>query len=248
MTSLASVRRAASAFDAHRLDVFVANAGVMAQPPGQTQDGYETQFGVNHVGNAALLLRLLPVMLRTKQVAQEQDPEAEADVRFVSVTSLGYRGHPAEGIDFASLTTDGAGVRFGTWGRYAQAKLANIIMAHELARRYPEITALSVHPGVVRTELVTNLGWLHRALVVVTNPRLMTPRQGCYNTVWAATARDVPDKVRRHAGSSAEAAAAAAFWEPVGKMNKGDDKCWDEDLARKLWEWTEEHVGVKAGR
>jgi NAD(P)-dependent dehydrogenase (short-subunit alcohol dehydrogenase family) len=237
LTSLESIRRAADAFDADRLDVFVANAGVMAQPPGQTKDGYETQFGVCHVGNSALLLRLLPVMLRTKR----EDPGA--DVRFVAVTSLGFGGHPAEGIDFPSLKTDGSNVRFGTWGRYGQAKLANILMAHELARRHPEITSLGVHPGVVKTELVTNLGWAHRLMVFVTNPRLMTPRQGCYNTLWAATGKGVPEKVRGQAKGGKKD--GAAFWVPVGKVHKGDAKCWDGELAKRLWEWTEQEVGVR---
>ena len=75
-------------------------------------------------------------------------------------------------------------------------------------------------------------------LVYVTNPGgLMTPRQGCYNTVWAATGEDVKEAVAK---------GDAAFFEPVKKANAGDAKCWDEELATKLWEWTEEAVGVKA--
>ncbi len=66
---------------------------------------------------------------------------------------------------------------------------------------------------------------------------LMTPDQGCYNTLWAATGKDVREKVK---------GGGVAFWEPVGKGNAGDGMCFDEKLAKELWEWTEEVVGVKA--
>lgn len=247
MTSLDSIRQAASAFSSPRLDVFIANAGIMATAPGLTQDGFEHQFGVNHVGNAALLLRLLPVLRRTAAAAAGDVPGGSADVRFVALTSLGYRAHPPAGIDFATLRTtqvaaaaadDGAGFAMGTWTRHGQSKLATILLAREVGRRFPELTSVCVHPGVVKTQLVTELGFWEKMLVYVTNPGgLVTPRQGCFNTVWAATAGDVREAVAK---------GDAAFFEPVGRANAGNAKCWDEELARKLWEWTEEAVGVKA--
>ncbi|OAA81948.1 NAD(P)-binding domain protein [Akanthomyces lecanii RCEF 1005] len=235
MASLDSIRQAASAFSSPRLDIFIANAGVMATAPGLTQDGFEHQFGVNHVGNAALLLRLLPVLRRTARDVPG------ADVRFVALTSLGFRAHPPAGIDFATLRTtqeDEAGFAMGTWTRYGQSKLANVLLAREVGRRFPELTSVCVHPGVVKTQLVAELGFWEKMLVYVTNPGgLMTPRQGCYNTVWAATGEDVREAVAK---------GDAAFFEPVKKPNAGNAKCWDEELARKLWEWTEEAVGVRA--
>ncbi|KPM37263.1 hypothetical protein AK830_g9323 [Neonectria ditissima] len=226
--SLASIRAAAERFTSPRLDVFVANAGVMAVD-GLTADGYEVQFGTNHVGNAALLLRLLPVMRRTAA-------QPGSDVRFVALTSTGYRGHPGEGVRFATLRTPQEDMPMGTWGRYGQSKLANVVFARELARREPAVACLVVHPGVVRTELVTELSFWKRALVHVTNPMgLMTPEQGGCNTAWAAAAP----------GARAEAAKGkAAFFEPVGKANAGDAACWDEKLAKELWEWTVKEVGV----
>ncbi|TQV98373.1 oxidoreductase, short-chain dehydrogenase/reductase family [Cordyceps javanica] len=231
MTSLESIRQAAEAFDAPRLDVFIANAGVMATAPGLTRDGYEHQFGVNHVGNTALLLRLLPVMRATAR-------RPGADVRFVSLTSLGYRAHPPAGVDLATVRTTQEGFAMGTWARYGQSKLANILAAREVARRCPELTSVCVHPGVIKTQLVTELGFWQKMLVYVTNPGgLMTPRQGCYNTLWAATAPDVGEAL---------AAGRVAFFEPVRTPNAGDAKCWDEELARAVWDWTENEVGVKA--
>lgn len=231
MTSLDSIRQAAEAFSSPRLDVFVANAGVMATDPGLTQDGYENQFGINHIGNTALLLRLLPVMQATAKMPG-------ADVRFLALTSLGYRMHPPAGVEFATLRTTQEEFAMGTWSRYGQAKLANILTVREMARRFPEMTSVCVHPGVVKTGLVTELGFWHKMLVYVTNPTgLVSPRQGCFNTVWAATGKDVKERLGKE---------KVAFFEPVGKANEGDAKCWDEELAKTLWEWTENEVGVKA--
>ncbi|KAF7545931.1 hypothetical protein G7Z17_g8773 [Cylindrodendrum hubeiense] len=229
LSSLESVRTAAEAFKEARLDILIANAGIMAVDAGLTKDGYEIQFGTNHVGNAALLLRLLPVMRRTAE-------QPGSDVRFVSLTSLGYQGHPRGGIRFDSLRTTQEDMTLGTWGRYAQSKLANIVFARELARREPGITSVAVHPGVVATELVSTLGFWNRLLVSVTNPRgLMTPDEGGCNTAWAAAAKGVREKAEK---------GKTAFFEPVGKSHSGDAECWNDELAKKLWEWTEKEVGV----
>ncbi|KAM5341855.1 hypothetical protein ACJ41O_014886 [Fusarium nematophilum] len=218
LASLASVRAAASKFQHDRLDVFVANAGIMAVDAGVTEDGVEVQFGVNHLGNAALLLHLLPIMLSTAE-------KPGSDVRYVAVTSLGYRGHPNQGIDFATLHSPQEDIRFGTWGRYGQSKFANIVFAKELGRRYPQIKSLAVHPGVIATGLVTELGFWKRMFVYVTNPRMMGVEEGGYNTAWAAAGR-----IEREEG--------VALYEPVGRANGGDGKCFDEELGRELWEWT----------
>ncbi|KAF5555499.1 alcohol dehydrogenase Bli-4 [Fusarium mexicanum] len=220
LTSIASMRSVAKKFTHDRLDIFIANAGVMAVD-GLTQDGLELQFGVNHVGNATLLMALLPIMQKTAEQGDE--------VRFVSVTSLGYAGHPKKGIEFETLHSLQEHLPFGTWSRYGQSKLANIVLAKELERRYPAIKSVVVHPGVIATNLVTGLGFWKRMFVYVTNPSMMTVEQGGYNTAWAAAGDVKRDE-------------AVAFYEPVGKANKGDDMCFSEDLGKKLWEWTEEKI------
>ncbi|KJZ79560.1 hypothetical protein HIM_01029 [Hirsutella minnesotensis 3608] len=238
--SLESIRAAANVLTAasDRLDVFIANAGIMAVPPGATKDGFEVQFGINHMGNASLLLHLLPLMLRTAA-------EPGADVRFVSLTSLGYYGHPRSGINFDSLevasTRPGRDLNpMATWTRYGQSKLANILTAAEMRRRHPQITSVAVHPGTIRTSLITELGVFNRLLIFLANPRGMaTPRQGSFNTLWAATAADVPDKI-----SQGVERKRAAFFVPVGKPNQGDGKCWDSNLAGRLWDWTSKKVGT----
>ncbi|MCJ1398378.1 hypothetical protein MMC11_001576 [Xylographa trunciseda] len=224
LASLASVEKAAKQFstDSQRLDILLCNAGVMALPPGMTQDGYEIQFGTNHVGHALLVKLLLPVLLRTAE-------NPDSDVRVAMLTSLGFRGHPSGGIDFPSLRTDRAGP-FGHWIRYGQSKLANILFASELARRYPSITTASVHPGVIATGLVTSLGFLNSAFVYVTNPfSMLTPEQGAYNSLWATTTK----KGNLISGG---------YYVPVGIPGTHDKESKSEKLAGELWEWTEKEL------
>lgn len=231
LTDLASVHAAADSFTSSRLDIFIANAGIMAGPPGLTKDGYEVQFGINHIGNTALLMRLLPIMEKTTELP-------DTDVRFVSLTSLGYKMHPSAGIEFNTLKSTQEHMLLGAYGRYGQSKLANVLTAREVRRRYPKIASVAIHPGVVKTELVTKLGFVQKAMVYVTNPGgLMSPRQGCYNTLWAATSDEMRTKMEK---------GNVAVFEPVGKATCGTAKCWDNELAQKLWDWTEKEVGIKS--
>ncbi|KAK4071730.1 uncharacterized protein Triagg1_5968 [Trichoderma aggressivum f. europaeum] len=228
--NLASIRDAAAKFHHNRLDVFIANAGILAVPPGLTKDGYEIQFGTNHVGNTALLLRLLPIMLRTAKEVPD------ADVRYVTVTSLGYYTRPLNGIDFDGLKSKQDNLLLGKWARYGQSKLANLLLARELGKRYPQITSVAVHPGVVKTEMITGLGLFDRILIFFNAPLgMLTPREGAYNTLWAATSGDVRSKMNDK----------TALFEPVGVPHSGDAKCRSDELAKRLWEWTVKEVGVE---
>ena len=196
----------------------------MAKPPGLTEDGYELQFGTNHLGHALLIKLLLPIMLRTAQ-------GPGADVRITILTSLGFRSHPKGGIVFKNLRTTQDFGPFGSWLRYGQSKLANLLYAAELARRYPNITSTSVHPGVVETGLVGNLGWANKLLVYVTNMgKVIKPEEGAYNQLWAVTA----EKSKIING---------ALYEPVGLLSdKLDKTAKSEKLAAELWEWTENQL------
>ncbi|KAK6211449.1 short-chain dehydrogenase/reductase family Oxidoreductase [Colletotrichum tabaci] len=229
LASLASVRAAVAATFAHdRLDILVNNAGIMAGPAGLSADGYEVQFATNHLGHAMLVRALLPVLQRTAALPG-------SDVRVVTLTSLGYQGHPADGISFSTLRTTQAGPPFiGRWVRYGQSKLANILFTRELARRHPSITAVVVHPGVVGTGLVANQGLLNRLFVHATNriagASILTPENGCWNQVWAAAAAGKGDL------------ASGGFYMPVGHLADDQlDKCATDDrLAGELWRWTED--------
>jgi len=111
----------------------------MAVPAATTKNGYEIQFGTNHVGHALLTKLLLPTLLKTAK-------EPGADVRVVAVSSIGHIGAPSQGIEFGELKGDMES--YLTLTRYGQSKLANILFVKELNRRYGDkgITAVAIHP------------------------------------------------------------------------------------------------------
>ena len=220
--SLASVKAAlAQKFTSARLDVLICNAGIMALPPKLTTDGYEVQFGTNHLGHALMIKLLLPTLLKTAELPG-------VDARIIILTSIGFRGHPKGGIIFKDLKTTQDFSTLGPWVRYGQSKLANILYAAELARLHPNITSVSIHPGVVETDLVGNLGFGQKMFIYAWNlGRLLKPAEGAYNQLWAATGPK--DKIVN-----------GAFYEPVGTLSSKLDKtAKSEQLARELWEWTE---------
>jgi len=140
--SLASVRSAAGAITAAHptIDILVNNAGLMALPERRTEDGFEMQFGVNHLGHWALTSLLLPALLR-----------ADA-ARIVTVTSTAH--HMGRAVDPKNPNLEGA---YGPWKAYGQSKLANFHFAiglqRELARAGARATSLAAHPGLTNTEL-----------------------------------------------------------------------------------------------
>ena len=164
LASLASVEVAAAAVAERtdRLDILVNNAGLMAVDRARTVDGFEMQFGVNHLGHFALTGRLLPLLLATP------------DSRVVSVSSMGHR--MARNVDFDDLMFDRRG--YHRWPPYFQSKLANLLFTAELDRRLraagAPTSALAAHPGGTHTDLghegsgFTNAGL--RLLMGLTQP------------------------------------------------------------------------------
>ncbi|KAJ5604829.1 hypothetical protein N7510_009983 [Penicillium lagena] len=228
LSSLRDVKEASEKFLATtpRLDILICNAGIMALAPGRTVDGYEVQFGTNHLGHALLIRKLLPLLETTAL-------ESGGDARIVLLTSEGHALHPGKGIDFESVRTEQEFAFGGPWRRYGQSKLANLLYARQLAGRYPGITSVSVHPGVVATGLTGNLALKDKLLVHATT--LLAPwmvlglQEGAYNQVWAATAEK---------GSIVN----GEYYLPVGKnaQKRLGGKARDEKLAERLWDWTEE--------
>lgn len=96
--SMSSIKAAQSSFPSSQLDVLVCNAGIMAQPPALSEDGYEIQFAINHLSHALLIKLLLPTLLQTADLPSSY-------VRIVILTTLGFRGHPKGGIVFKNLRT-----------------------------------------------------------------------------------------------------------------------------------------------
>jgi NAD(P)-dependent dehydrogenase (short-subunit alcohol dehydrogenase family) len=228
LASLDSIRKTATQFTSDRLDIFIGNAGILSKDTGTTRDGYEVQFGTNHVGHAALLKLVLPKLLSTAE------GQPAGSVRVVLVTSEGYTLHPKGGIIFDKLKTDCAdlgGPLGASWSCYGQSKTANILYAAELARKYPTIVTASVHPGVVETDMFKRLSLVMRIFTRLAQfGKVMTPEQGACNSLWASTAVD---------GKGPE---SGAYYIPVGVKTKLDADAGSVELAEKLWEWTEKEL------
>lgn len=224
--NLATVKEAADVILAKesRLDVLMANAGIMALPPGLTKDGYELHFGINHVAHALLIRKLLGLLQKTVK--------EHGEARILPISSLALVLAPRKhGIVFDDLKTTQAYWMLGKWQRYAQSKLANLIYGRELARRYPEILTLIIDPGPSNTGLVSGLGFLDKMIVYLGNiNRFLDEDQGHLNQVWAV-------------GVPKDKAKQGEFYEPVGKLTTGYTHwCLDQKLAEKLWDWTEEEL------
>ena len=151
LSSFASIRHAVHEFLKHAsyLHVLICNGAVMATPREQkTEDGFEMQFGTNHLGHFLLFQLLLPVMLRSV------DKETGEAVRVIGVTSSAHRRF---GIQFHDLNLESVHLDPTEVPRlaYAQSKTANIYMMNELTRRFGSrgVQGLSVHPGNVFTGL-----------------------------------------------------------------------------------------------
>ncbi|OTB02486.1 hypothetical protein M426DRAFT_264517 [Hypoxylon sp. CI-4A] len=224
--NLSSVKEAAESILAResRLDILMANAGVMATPPGLTANGYEVQFGVNHVGHALLIRKLLPLLEKTAA-------QPGSDVRIVILTSLGFMMAPRRtGIAFDELRTTQNYWILGPWQRYGQSKLANILYTRELARRYPNITTVVIHPGTTPTNIIGSLSLKNRFIVWLGNiGKYQTVEQGPWNQVWATGS----DKV-----------VSGHFYQPVGVDSENilTPHALDPKLAEKLWDWTEKEI------
>lgn len=142
LASLASIEAFAESFMSaqSRLDLLIANAGVMFPPYAKTVDGFELQFGTNHLGHFALVGRLLPLLATTK------------GSRLVVVSSL---AHKSGKLDFSDLNWDRR--KYNTQQAYCDSKLANLLFAFELARRMEfegqSLRVTAAHPGWTRTEL-----------------------------------------------------------------------------------------------
>lgn len=229
-TSLASVKSAAERFLAasQRLDVLMLNAGVMALETGLSKDGYEQQFAINVLSHALFAKLLLPTMQATAK--------GGADVRIVSMSSYAHGLAPSKGIEFDTLKTvqNGLGGLIGPggrWTRYGQTKLANLLYSDELARRYPEITSVSVHPGFVFTSLWDDQPYLVKfGGLMASIGKTVKVEEGHYNQLWAATCPK--DKLVN-----------GGYYVPFcieGKRETASAK--DAKLAEKLWEWTEKEL------
>jgi len=177
LASLASVRDFCTNFKQLDLplDILICNAGVMACPRMLTEDGLEMQLGTNHFGHMYLTLLLKDKLIESKPS------------RVVCVSSMAHHYSYSGGIKLDDLNQEHG---YSRWNAYGQSKLANILFAKELNRRLSEhgVTAFSLHPGVIATELQRNLGVLGSIFNFLSRPFGKNIPQGAATTVFCAAA------------------------------------------------------------
>jgi NAD(P)-dependent dehydrogenase (short-subunit alcohol dehydrogenase family) len=231
LASLDSIRNFAGRLDAENkpLNLLINNAGVMAPPKRRlTADGFEIQFGTNHLGHFALTGLLLPLLRKAPAP------------RVVTVSSLAHRGGK---IDFDNLQAER---RYDPFTAYSQSKLANLLFTFELQRRSDAhgwgLTAIAAHPGIARTDLIANgpgaggmIGILSKLFGgFVTH----AAADGALPTLFAATSAEAkpmgyygPTRLREMRGPVGPAAVAP--------------QAQDEIVARRLWEESESLTEVR---
>lgn len=212
----ASVRACVEAVvrDGVRLDAIVCNAGIMALPRLEQFHGVEAQFFTNHIGHFILVTGLL-------------DRLAD-DGRVVMLSSAAHRGAPRAGIEFGNLSGERG---YAPWKMYGQSKIANLLFAKELARRFAgsRRTANAVHPGVIATNLGRHMHPVARVVFGLAEPLVLKSiPQGAATQTYVAVHPAV-------AGVSGEYFADCN----VAKPRPDAD---DPELARKLWQASEEIV------
>jgi retinol dehydrogenase 12 len=216
-----SIKSAAKTFldSASRLDFLVENAGLMGSPAAVTKQGHEITLGTNHVGHALLVKLLLPLLLSTAE-------QKGSDVRVVILSSRGHNFGP--GLVFDSFKAKDSEVSIIY--RYTQSKLANVVYARALARRYPQFTTVSINPGDVKTSLYDsgNLGLKMNILRILFLPFFAKSQEdGAKNTLWACISKETK---------------TGEYYEPVGVGGKASQLSQDDKLADRLWEWTEKEL------
>lgn len=208
----------------------MCNAGIMATPDSLSKDGYEIQFATNHMGHALLIKLLLPVLQATAA-------QPGSDVRIVNIASVAYKNAPKAGIEFSKLKTRGASYGLSMtpkkWSCYGQSKLANLLYAQELAKHYPSITTVAVHPGFIKTDLHNDNNFMDRQAVnFLSGGNWLSTDEGAHTQVWAATTKK-------------EGLENGAFYEPVGVKHVLNTKqAKDTALAKQLWDYTEKELAA----
>ena len=215
-SSLASIRALAAAFrSAHqRLDVLVNNAGTVSPERVVTADGFELTFAVNHLGSFLLTNQLLDLLVHS------------APARIVNVASGAHRSGR---IDFSNLQFEHGG--YSLVAAYSRSKLANILFTDELARRLAGkgVTANSLHPGVVATDIWNRVSWYFKPFVLLIKPFMISAERGGETIVHLATSLEVEGKSGGYyvknrrvepASGATDRAAAERLWTESARLLK----------------------------
>jgi len=237
LASLASVRACADALlaDGRPFDVIIANAGVMACPQSSTEDGFETQFGTNHLGHFVLINRIASLL--------------KPGGRLVNLSSAGHR--------FADVDLEDpnfAHTPYDEWQAYGRSKTANVLFAVEFDRRHRAagVRATAVHPGGIRTELSRHLTpeATEKLIASITATQeahggvpftYKSIPQGAATSVWAAIVAPA-DEI---GGRYCEDCHVADIQDGEGIRGGVRPYALDPERAKALWAKSEELVGER---
>lgn len=236
LASLASVRACADALvaDGRPFDLVIANAGVMATPFGKTADGFETQFGTNHLGHFVLVNRIAALM--------------KPGARLVNLASAGHR---FSDVNLQDPNFDQGG--YSEFGAYGRSKTANVLFAVEFDRRHRDrgVRAVAVHPGGIHTELGRHMTpEAMQQLVDSINAAqpagapafvFKTIPQGAATTVWSA----VVAPAEAVGGRYCEDCHVAEVVDGEGVRGGVRPYALDPENAKALWAKSEEMVGER---
>jgi NAD(P)-dependent dehydrogenase (short-subunit alcohol dehydrogenase family) len=231
LADLASVRGFADSVSGRlaRLDLLINNAGIMACPEARVGPGWESQFGINHMGHFALTQSLLPLLKKT------------AGARVVALSSTAHKLSDIRWDDIQYRDTP-----YDKWQAYGQAKTANALFANGLSRRLRDNggLAFSAHPGGIFTPLQRHLpqeemialGWLGEdgEPSELARQGFKTPEQGCSTTLWAATAADLAGKPGVYC-ENADIAAPTDPSSPMARYGGVDAHACSDESAERLW-------------
>ncbi|XP_062912435.1 retinol dehydrogenase 13-like isoform X1 [Mobula hypostoma] len=223
LASLKSIREFAKRVteEEENINILINNAGVMRCPHWQTEDGFEMQFGVNHLGHFLLTNLLLDKLKKSGKS------------RIINVSSL---AHVAGEIDFEDLNWEKR--KYNTKAAYCQSKLANVLFTNELAKRLDGtgVTANAVHPGVTDTELGRHTG-MHKssfsstALGPLFSLLVKSPKLGAQASVYLSVAEEL------------EGISGKYF--DVMRQKDPSPQALDAETARRLWESSARLVGLE---
>ncbi|MCG8374640.1 MAG: oxidoreductase [Balneolales bacterium] len=215
-----------------QLDFLINNAGIMANPETRVGPGWESQFGVNHMGHFALTISLMPLLKGTPGTR---------------VIALSSTAHKMSAIRWDDIQFESG---YDKWQAYGQSKTANALFANALSRRLKESDGLafSVHPGGIFTPLqrhlpqeeMVALGWINEdgSPTELAKQGFKTPEQGCSTTLWAATSGLLEGKP----GVYCEDCNISAPTDPASPMARYfgvEAHACDDEAAERLWQISE---------
>lgn len=249
LDSFDSVRKGAQDFlqkSKGKLNVLIGNAGVMATPYGKTKDGWETQFGTNHLGHFLLFQLLKDALLSS---ATPQFPS-----RYVSVTSLGHKFNSVHLGDYNYEKT-----QYDPWDAYSQSKTANIWMANSIERHYASqhLHATSVHPGgIIEGSTLSKHMSEELKQSWFSDPQTQlwfkSVEQGAATQVYAAVSEEWKDKGGKYLSGCVAQPSREERYKDEGMFEFANDGyaewAYDEEKEERLWKESFRMVGLEEAR